>query len=444
MEAQMSRLVTRFAAKQNKSNNYKFIKTLLVSMLAFSATFFYGCGRLPTTVEENGNSGTLEIHAMLFSTSQASALQKESVSFQTSCDSLVIEISGPDIEKVRSASKMDYSQSILLDTLAGIPAGKDREIYIYTVNRSGAIIHVDSCGRRTVDISPGSSLTLSAVLVPVRGSIYLQIGAVPTSVDSVFASFISSDSSWNVHVRRSPRVNISIDNIPHRTSGKLVVAGISIAGDTLYKAEEQICFNAVSLESIPLVFAGTPGGTSLQMSIELPGATVAGGTMGNEQAQSTESGALIITEIQYAANDSEYIELFNPSSRDTTIDTLIIDIDGAQKKIFGVSIKAGACFVIGRCALPWASIAYPSSSALDLSGSGNWITVKAGNGATIDRVSFVGGTNDLEWPVVSGKKSIVLKSGITDPVLNNYGRNWTAASTLIPGSSSQFGTPGIR
>jgi hypothetical protein len=83
------------------------------------------------------------------------------------------------------------------------------------------------------------------------------------------------------------------------------------------------------------------------------------------------------------------------------------------------------------------------ASALDLSSNGNSITLRTKSGQVIDRVMFAGGSNNLEWPVVSGKQSIVLDTTITDAAANNFGRNWRAATTLISGTT-QSGTPGVR
>jgi hypothetical protein len=100
--------------------------------------------------------------------------------------------------------------------------------------------------------------------------------------------------------------------------------------------------------------------------------------------------------------------------------------------------------VFGRRLLPWCDVAHSVASALDLSSTGNWITLRSKTGAIIDRVIFAGGSNALEWPNVSGKQAIVLDSGINDAQANNFGRNWHAATTLIAGTASQYGTPKIR
>ena len=89
------------------------------------------------------------------------------------------------------------------------------------------------------------------------------------------------------------------------------------------------------------------------------------------QPAETEQGDLVITEIMYAANDSEYIEIYNPQEADVTYDSIYIDIDGTRRLFTDVSIGAQSCFVFGRQTLPWADAAHSVKSALDLSGNGN-------------------------------------------------------------------------
>jgi hypothetical protein len=144
------------------------------------------------------------------------------------------------------------------------------------------------------------------------------------------------------------------------------------------------------------------------------------------------------------ANDSEYIEVYNPGESDLSYDTIIVDIDGAKRVFTIVAVSAKKTFVFGRVMLPWTDACHTTKSALDLSGSGNWITIRGKDGRILDRVIFTGGSNAQEWPNVSGKRAIVLDSAINDAKLNNFGRNWKAATDLISGTDTQYGTPRVR
>ncbi|MCW8966609.1 MAG: lamin tail domain-containing protein, partial [Candidatus Pacearchaeota archaeon] len=275
------------------------------------------------------------------------------------------------------------------------------------------------------------------------GSIYLQIADIPTSVDSIFMQFESDEGNvWAKMFPRSPKLYASLDNIPHNTQGMLYIAALDEAGDTVCCAQAEIEVNAHNMSSgVVLDFSEGPGGFALSGSLIIPGANVVIASMGDVQAATVESGELIVTEIMYAANDSEYIELYNPSEEVRTFSTLIIDVDGTSRTYNDVSVDGYGYLVIGRCALPWVDRVVPGTTGMDLSGNGNWITVSDASGTILDQVVFTGGKNDLDWPRLSGKRSVFLKSDVRDPVDNNFGRNWAGSETLIDGSESQYGSP---
>jgi hypothetical protein len=415
----------------------RFLSAVTFSVSCLIPLGLYSCGKIPTAVD-TGKTGQIEVSACIVKQS----LAKESLTAQTTFDSLIVEVRGSDCGLIRNAFKIDPLSPVIKDTVRNVPAGTSRTVKIYTVNRNGLVVHIDSTGDKTIRIDPGVSNCIYAVLIPAVGSIYVQIDNIPTNVDSIIARFVSiGGQSWSSHVKRSTHVNLSIDNIPNGIKGILFVNAIDSLGDTLYRAQDTIIINVLGLNSIPLVFTSTPGGLFLELSIKLPGALVASGSISLPEQSSVESGVLIITEIMYASNDSEYVELYNPGTHDTVFDTLFLDIDGTPRAHTNIAVPSNGFFVIGRRALPWADTYSSVSSALDLSSTGNWITLRSKDMGMIDRVAFVGGANTLEWPVVSGKHSIVLDSLSYSSGANNYGRNWRVAGDLIPGSSSQYGSP---
>ncbi|MBN1576916.1 MAG: lamin tail domain-containing protein [Chitinispirillaceae bacterium] len=393
------------------------------------------CGRVPTGVSHG--TGDVEIHVQL-----ADGIGKTAAREKTGFDSLVVEVSGTEMIPFRWACAIDPAQLFLIDTISGIPTGSDREFRITTINRAGEVIHEDSAGVRTIRIDPNVTTLLQVVLVPVRGSIYLQIGGVPTAVDTLGAVFTGDDGKqWTAAVPRSPKVFVSIDGIPHNTHGILIVAGFTVGGDTLYRASSELRVSARSTNGVQLSFETTPGGLALSGTLQLPGATAVSGSLGAMEVAETERGDLVITEIMYAANDSEYIEIFNPQEVGVVFDSLYVDIDGTRRLFTDVQIEAAGYYVFGRQALPWVDAASTVKSALDLSANGNWVTLRSKEGVIIDQVIFTGGNNDLEWPRISGKASICLQAGNYNCPDNNFGRNWLAASTVIEGAPGQMGTP---
>jgi hypothetical protein len=394
------------------------------------------CGKSPTSTNEI-ETGGIEVQVQVLEGDDG--LPKVS---RTAFDSLVVEITGSDISPIRYSNFINPGHSLFIDTLPAIPAGSERRIKMFTINQSGETVHEDSGGERILRVEPGVVAVLQAVLVPKRGSIYLQIGSVPTTIDSMGAVFTGSNGGrWAVAVVRAPRVFLSIDNIPNGTSGVLSVAGYTAASDTLYRARSTLTINSRTLNTVKLSFDAVPGGLSLSGSLQLPGATLVSANMGTGVVAERETGALVITEIMYAANDSEYVEVFNPSASPVAYDTLVLEIDGTRRLFTGVSVAANGYFVFGRQQLPWADTYSTVRSALDLSSNGNWITLITKDGTVLDQVAFCGGINQLEWPRISGKASICLQPGAYNAADNNFGRFWTAATTPIAGAPALLGTP---
>jgi hypothetical protein len=98
----------------------------------------------------------------------------------TSCDSLIIEVTGPDIGTLRFSKFFDLTQSVQADTLKNIPTGSNRQIKVYTIDRSGTVITTDTNSQLTIRIDPNVTTQLNVVLLPAAGSIYLQLENIPT------------------------------------------------------------------------------------------------------------------------------------------------------------------------------------------------------------------------------------------------------------------------
>jgi hypothetical protein len=417
---------------------YRFLSFLILSLCSL---LFSSCGNMPSQDTNNDEDGVLEIHSLVLASGQGNGLPK----LATTCDSLIVEVSGTDIGTLRFSKTFDVSQPVHSDTISRIPSGSNRQVTVYTVDKAGSVIHTDTVSHRALRIDPNSVTQLTVMLIPAMGSIYLQLENIPTSVDSIFASFTADNNTvWSVKAKRSTKLYLAIDKIPHNTHGILFVAAVDTLKDTLYSATKELTFNAVSMQNISLNFTTTPGQITMSMSVVLPGVTSVTGNIAAPESLVIESGELIITEIMYAANDSEYVEVYNPSSTDLSFDSLYFDIDGTYRLFTNIIVPARSAFVFGRRLLPWTDAAPSVASALDLSSGGNWITLRKKNGAIMDRVVFTGGSNGLEWPNVPGKQAIVLDAGVSDAQANNFGRNWHAATTLISGTASQYGTPKSR
>lgn len=396
------------------------------------------CGKQPLA-PENNETGAIELRALI--TKQALPKTKEST--QTTFDSVIVEIRSADAGLQHFSIPLSNANPVVIDTLRNVPVGNNRSVTVWTVNNEGAKIHTDSVTSHLVHINSSSITTINATLLPAAGSIYIQIGSVPTDVEIVRASFISTNGTiWSDTARRTPKVNLSLDNIPHETSGRLCVAGMTLQGDTLYKSQSDMVFNARQSGYVNLAFQASPGQLGLHLNINLPEVTLFTGLMGSTSLDTSESGDIIITEIMYTANDSEYIEIYNPSTTILVFDTLMVELDGNRRVLSNVTLSPLSYYVIGRRVLPWVNSAFSTETFFDLTANGNWIKLRNSRGAVLDEVLFTGGSNTLEWPNVSGKRSIILDTTAYDVHLNNLGRSWHGATSFINGSEAQSGTPG--
>jgi hypothetical protein len=408
-----------------------------------------GCGKNPVAIADKGDARlTIWAHVVKNSSSLAK-------STNTTWDSLVIRISSaPTIDTISRTIKFNNSDPFATCTLSGIPAGKGRLVEVWTKNSKGSII-LTAPGKK-VDLISGEIKTIDFVLLPKCGSVYVDIANIPVvmgddSIRFIFATFAFDGQKLSDSISRAKNAFLSIDNVPDGVSGTLYIVGISKTHDTLYHSSFPLTFNAMRDTAFSAALVKVSTRLSLQIITSLPSATVISISMDSQKDAGLEKGPCIISEIMYAANDSEYVEIYNPLANDTVFDTLILDIDGTYRYFASVSCKAKEFFVFGRKNLPWVDATHQISSALDLTSGGNMtITLRAKDSSIIDRVSFQGGSNKQEWPNISGKKSIVLDSLVSDPLYNNFGKNWQAAQTTInkidgtysSPMTTQCGTPG--
>jgi hypothetical protein len=243
------------------------------------------------------------------------------------------------------------------------------------------------------------------------------------------------------------RIQLSLDYVPDNTNGTLSVYGINTdvnPEDTLYAYSTPFSFQSGADTTQAIHFTVSPGGISLDMDLLQPGVSLAGGYMNHSDNLDTlETGPVYISEILYSANDSEYIEIYNPGSADTTFDTLIVEVNNTYRYFETITVKADSFLVIGRQALPFAHVYHPVKSALDLASTFEFIALRKKDSTLMDWVAFTGSSNDQQWPTMSSsaKTAIALNSLPADPKYNNYGRHWIKAESNIP-STGLKGTPG--
>jgi hypothetical protein len=374
----------------------------------------------------------------------------------TVAEKLVIEVSGDDLAPVRIERKVDFSRPTVSDTVAKVPVGKNRRIEIWAADKNGVKTHIDSLENRAVNIEIGVVTPVFATLIPAAGSIYLQFAGLGTDVSVVHATFTGlDDGALIAHntVNRAAKTFMSLDNIPHMTTGILRIAIVGTSGDTTQIASRELTFNARINNSIDLQFMAKSGMFEMEVVLHAPGVTTGSYDFKTLESAVVETGELIITEIMWNASNDNYIELYNPGNTAVFFDTLTTDIDasmasgGAVRYFIDVTIAPKSYFVIGRQNLPHFDTYTPTTSGLPIAATGSWITVKRGrNGAVVDRVIFAAGTsNTTGWPSLSttNKRSIELARDRYDATDNNFGKYWSAATQLISVELGEYGTPGF-
>lgn len=414
------------------------VKTVISVMVGIAVLFFSGCGRDMSSNPEQKKQGMLAINVFF----DNGMLKKLLQTTQTSFDSLVVEISSSDFQMIRKSITFSSISPVLNDTIMNIPEGENRVVRVFTKDKSNQVIHQDSLLTQTVRVTADNVTAVFVKLKPGSGSFYLQIADVPDTVDSVVAVFSTGARTWVSSVKRSSKVLISLDNIPNNTAGTLSVYGISVQKDTLYRASSQLTYLLSNTATVNLSFHTQPGALGLNITITPAPSTIVTANMSSFTCDTVESGEIFISEIMYASNDSEYIELYNPSTITASYDTLYVDIDGEMRVVTNVIITPNGYFTIGRRLLPWVNTAMSTVSFLDLTQNGNWITIRNRTKQMVDRVVYTGVSNAHEWPQVSGKRSLRLQPDRYSAQMNNYGKYWSVSQELIPGSGSQYGSPG--
>ncbi len=399
------------------------------------ALFICSCGELPTQTAESGE-GALSLRVWLDS---GSGLAKSRGIARTTWDSVVVSVTGDDMDSVRIAAPLDPGSPFVDEEISGIPAGKNRIVEVYTVNTNGDRIHYDQHTIR--EIAPGELVPVSMALRPIRGSIYLNLADIPTHVDSVVCKFACETDTFTTASSRSAMLNLCIDNVPDSSEGILIIAGLDSAGKAVYTDTIPMIFSTTSGAVMHAEFRKSAAGLRLQLSLDRPHSTVISGSMDAKDGIDHESGELYLTEIMYyACGDSDYVEIYNPSSDTVTFDTLLLEQHGTRgtiiKSLYNVSIPPEKRFVVGDSDAPaaWAD----TTVVLDLTTTGRWIVLRKTTGEVIDWVAYA--DEDQDWPKPERFHAIQFDPRDNGAFENNFGRNWRVAEEPI-GDSSHFGSP---
>lgn len=207
------------------------------------------CANNPSGYSKS-KTGSAEIWASLAKTQTQNVLAKTQATEETTWDSLVVMITGNDMDTMMLSFKFSPSDPYISASVENVPAGKKRAFTVFTKTKNNLVIHTTT--PQVVDISPSEVKTLDFTLVPVLGSIYIDLSNIPTSVLSVCASFDGLSSCAN----RSTKLYLSIDDVPDKTSDSLVIEGTDTAGTVVYRSALWLVFPFCRTRACPAVSTG--------------------------------------------------------------------------------------------------------------------------------------------------------------------------------------------
>jgi len=361
---------------------------------------------------------------------------------QTTWSVLRVIISAENMDTILYRHDITPADLIIEDILiSDIPPGQDRMVSVRSENENGTIIH--SADVQQVDLDEGEQRSLQFTLQPDKGSLYFSIRP-ETSVDTIICSFATADTLYIDTIRADSKVFHAIDNISHGATGEVKIVLIE-NGTPVDSVSSALQFDVMNAKQVHFVIEPDVSAVSLNISLIEPAATLLTANFREKTDYAREeTGRLLISEIQYAVNEQEYIEIYNPGN-DTTINELVILKDGAAARLSeSIFIASEAFLVVGVSEQPWVdSVPATGASNLNLAGTGgNWLVLMGENDLVFDWIAVAAGNNDLHWPPATHGSIYLDKLSGIDAAYNNFGENWLLAHEQIPNSTDLLGNPG--
>jgi hypothetical protein len=285
--------------------------------------------------------------------------------------------------------------------------------------------------------------TLGFVLEPAFGSVYLSFADIASHIDSVIACVYLDtprDTICDRDNTTGQRVYLCLDYIPDSAQGRLRVFGKDGAQIVYDTTIVPFSFSAGDDETNRIVWGQARGSLRITTAVSRPGVHMIAGFMDSSRQDfpTHETGPVYISEVVAVPNGNEFIEVHNPTGTDITYDSLIVDCYAStvvETVLHGVTVAAGARFVIGADAVTDPDVRFQALSAL-VSTYG-YLSIKSDDTTTVDWLVYSSDAGD-GWPNAGSGESLVydtLAQGTAEAHLyNNYGKYWYDADTVTPGS----------
>src|SRR5271157_5009055 len=245
-------------------------KQFAVGVAVSVALMLTSCANNPSGLASR-KTGSAELWASVVKPQTQNVMAKTQEVQATTWDSLVVRITASDMDTILKSAKFSPSDPYVSTLVDNIPAGKKRMFEVFTKTKDNIIIHTSVS--QIVDISPSEKKTMDFKLVPVRGSIYIDLSNIPTNVNRICATFAGMSTCDD----RSTKLFLSIDNVPDSTSDSLVLEGTDTAGGVVYRSAMWLTFSVLRDTSVSTSFYRVTTGASVSVTAQIPAVTVVSG-----------------------------------------------------------------------------------------------------------------------------------------------------------------------
>jgi len=315
------------------------------------------------------------------------------------------------------------NESIILDE---IPSGENRHIQLWGVSASGDTLHRSE--QYTIDLTPGQTETLSAILSPLQSSIDVYLHDVPSYVESVTMTFISDEQppdTFTVTRARKVRMSISLFPVAVGMQGTLLLTAQNATGEIIHQASTSVSVTGGYTQIQPLQFSSSTADISLSLGIAPSYQHLFYTDFTPAPAEISQTNQVLVREIYYNEDGHEYIVLHAPDQQAASELDLTIAVNGDTLTIPSVDFSNDTAIVIARSDAEGVDFVEPDLNFSN--SSANHLAIVNETGEVMDFVFFSVSGNWAGWPSTTNGESLQLSAQFLSAQENDQGSSWVAA-----------------
>ena len=358
--------------------------------------------------------------------------------------SLSAEPGGRIVAQVRLSGRV-WSDSVSWNgsgasfTFPSLPVQGSYSVKVLVRDASGRTTHSDSAF--PVPVFSGASTPISLSLRPVLGRILVSLPSIPSSVDSVSASWKGGSSERHATAPRpgSGKTVLRLDSLPVGAAGHLRLRAWNASGDTLFSCDTDATISSQADLSLSLRWTDASGRISIGGSVQAGGEVAATALFPGQDAP---DGCLRL-EAFSDSGSSDWIRISNPG--DSRLSGVVSVSHGTESVSASLSIPAGGSVVLSRVACGDSSLASHRALSgtdlvcgLPLSVSWNSLPalweLRGPSGNVADRALVEDGKDG--WPDLNSGSARTLRRRRGQPGADPMaGRSWCSDGSDLPDAS---------